>query len=296
MATIQEKFKLSPVQVYVPKGLDDYPFVIKSTSVVGIEVEVENVNHDINIPRGSPWVHTSDSSLRNSGAEFISKPINANTAPAALHQLLTKILIQDCHFSPRTSVHVHLNAQDMEVHQVIDLVLVYAIFEKLLYRFAGRGRVRNIFCVPITETSLCGNLLDGTFRWEKYTGLNLRPLHEGNENRPAYGTIEFRQMHGTFSVDKLCIWIDLITNLKEFIMKSSTKDIRTMIVGMDDSFDFEGLAREVFGSSANVLKFCGLEEIKECYLVAKQALFGPRNTMKLQSMGHDQSRFYKFKG
>ncbi len=297
MTTIQEKFKIATVQVFTPKGLDDHPFPIKSSQIVGIEVEVENVLHDLNIPKGSPWVHTTDNSLRNSGAEFVSKPILASVAPAAISQLLTKILVQDCHFSPRTSVHVHLNAQDMELHQVVDLVLIYAIFEKLLYRFAGRGRVRNIFCVPITETSLCGNLLDNTFRWEKYTGLNLNPLHQPSaETRTAYGTIEFRHMHGTFSVDKLCIWIDLITSLKDFIMKSSTKEIRTMIVNMDDSFDFEALAREVFGSNASVLKFCGLDEIKDCYLVAKQAIFGSRNTQKLQALGHNESRFYTFKG
>lgn len=296
MTTILEKFKLRPVQVFIPKGLDDHPFEIKSEQIIGIEVEVENVQHEINIPKSSPWVHTSDNSLRNNGAEFVTKPIPANTAPGVLAQLLNKILVQECHFSPRTSVHVHVNAQDMALHQVIDLVLVYSIFEKLLYRFAGRGRVRNIFCVPITETNLCSKMIESSLAWEKYTGLNLCPLYQARDDVSAYGTMEFRQMHGTFSVDKLCLWIDLLVHLKEFIMKSDTKNIRRMIIGMDDSFNFDALTREVFGPNAGVLKFCGLEELREGYLVAKEALVGGRNTTKMYSSASDEARFFKFKG
>lgn len=296
---ILEKYRLNPVQVFSPKGLAPHSYSINSGEVVGIEVEVENVVHAYNIPRGSPWVVASDNSLRNSGMEFVSRPIAASDAPASLNQLLTQILVQDCHFSPRTSVHIHLNAQNMEPHQVVNLVLVYGVFERLFYKFAGRGRFRNIFCVPITETNLMNFLAEKGVdaQWSKYTGLNLLPLRpQGDSNQPAYGTIEFRQMHGTFSVEKLCLWIDMITCLKGYIMKSETKDVRAMILGMDDDFNFDLLLHEIFGTKADILKLCSIDEVKNGYLCAKVAMTSAKNVRAFHERGSKDSPFYQFKG
>src|SRR5215213_1967548 len=160
MTTILEKFGINPVQIVVPKGLDYVGSVsIRSEHAIGIEVEVENVVDVARIPKGSVWTSKTDGSLRNAGMEFITMPIPASYAPAVLNQLMTQVLNQHCSFSPRTSVHVHLNVQDLELHQALDYVLLYSIFEKLFYKFAGRGRIRNIFCVPITETDLLVNLI-----------------------------------------------------------------------------------------------------------------------------------------
>lgn len=296
---ILEKYRLRAVEVFSPKGLPPHTFQINSSEVVGIEVEVENVLHSYDVPRGSPWTVTADNSLRNNGMEFVSRPIAARDAPAALNQLLTQILVQECHFSPRTSVHIHLNAQNMEPHQVINLVLIYAVFERLLYKFAGHGRFRNIFCVPLTETNLLTRLAEQGLDtpWSKYTGLNLLPLRtQSNEDRSAYGTIEFRQMHGTFSVEKLCLWIDMITSLKEYIMKSDTKGIRAMIFSMDDNFNFDGLLHEIFGTKADILKLCSTNEVKNGYLCAKLSLASVKNTRVFYERGTKESPFYKFKG
>jgi hypothetical protein len=265
---------------------------------VGIEVEVENTVIQNGIPTGSPWRTEADGSLRNNGMEFISKPIPASFVPGALQQLLASILGADCHFSPRTSVHVHINAQDMETHQVQDLVLVYSVFEKLLYKFAGRGRIRNIFCVPIVETSLLQGMLENGVgsNWSKYTGLNLCPLWEGKNNRSAYGTIEFRHMHGTFSVEKLCLWVQMITKLKTYIMQSSTKDIRSMILSMDDSFDYDGLLRTIFGDTAQVLKFSDIDDVKAGYLATKTAFASSKNLSRITGSVNAAAPFYKFKG
>lgn len=299
MTTILEKFRLTPVKPFVPRDLSPYGFTIDSTELIGIEVEVENVQHHVDIPGGSPWAMTTDNSLRNTGMEFVSRPIAASCAPASLNQLLGTLLNQECHFSPRTSVHVHLNAQDMELNQVTDLVLIYSVFERLFYKFAGRGRIRNIFCVPITETNLLHNFVQIGVggEWSKYTGLNLAPLrHASRDGVSAYGTIEFRQMHGTFSVDKLCLWISLIVALKAFVLKSDTKDIRKLILGMDDNFDFDALLHQVFGELASVLKFNGLEDVRDCYMATKAAMCSTTVSNKVQASLTNDSPFVKFKG
>lgn len=298
MTTILEKFNLAPVVPFIPKGLPAHSYVLESSEIVGIEVEVENSGANHQIPRGSPWNQEADGSLRNNGIEYVSRPIPASFVPGALQQLLTGVLDQDCHFSPRTSVHVHINAQDMQTHQVHDLVMVYSIFEKLLYKFAGRGRIRNIFCVPLVETQMLTHMVESGIghNWSKYTGLNLCPLFEGKSGRTPYGTLEFRHMHGTFSVDKLCLWVEMITSLKQFILKSSTKDIRNMIISMDDSFDFEGLMHQVFGKTSQVFKFSGLEDVKDGYLAVKSAMTSGKNVTRIGSAATREAPFYKFKG
>lgn len=297
MPNIQEKYRLTPVAPARVTGVTPYPFAIASDQLIGIEVEVENVSNN-DIPRGSVWRVETDGSLRNNGMEFITAPIRAAEAPMALSQLLVDVLRQSCHFSPRTSVHVHLNVQDMEVAQAQDMVMLYAVFERLFYRFAGRGRIRNIFCVPITEAGLMAGMTEQTLGagWSKYTGLNLVPIRGNGADGNAYGTIEFRQMHGTFSVDKLCMWIDLITTLKEFVLKSSTKEIRTMVASMDSDFDYQALLHKIFGDRAGWLKYEGFEDVRATHLAAKSAMMTVKTRTGIRQAVSSDSAYYKFKG
>lgn len=301
MTTILEKFKLKPVVAYTVGDLPDVDFKIESDHLVGIEVEVENVlEFKSSWPKNTVWNMIEDGSLRNAGKEFVSKPIKASEAPKALNQLLNIVLSKECcHFSPRTSVHVHLNVQDMEVHQVIDLVLVYMIFERLFYKFAGRGRAQNIFCVPITSTSLPGQFAEYGLgkRWQKYTGLNLLPISSGHrEEDRGQGTVEFRQMHGTFKVEKLCAWIDIITRLKEYILKTPTKDIRGIISSMNDDFDFEKWLYEIFNTRAASFKYKDIEEVRLGYYAAKFALASTKVNSRLNQSASKDAPFYLFKG
>lgn len=298
MPNIQEKYRLTPVVGQRVTGVQPYPFVIPSQQLIGIEVEVENVSSG-DLPRGSVWRIETDGSLRNNGMEYISAPIMASEAPMALSQLLVDVLRQSCHFSPRTSVHVHLNVQDMEVVTVQDMVMLYAVFERLFYRFAGRGRIRNIFCVPITETSLMAGMTEQALGagWSKYTGLNLVPIRGSTgTGDTAYGTVEYRQMHGTFSVDKLCMWIDLITTLKEFVLKTSTKEIRSMILNMDRDFDYHALLLRIFGDKATWFKYDGFEDVARTHLVAKTALLTAKTRAGIRNAVAGDTPFYKFKG
>lgn len=294
METILDKVGLAPVRVMQNRGWPHHQYKILSNQIIGIEVEVENTNFKNGIPDGSPWQEKGDGSLRNNGYEFVSKPIYAHDAPSALQQLLVDILGEDCHFSPRTSVHIHLNVQDLTQAQVTDLVLVYLLFEKLFYRFAGKGRHRSIFCVPIQDTGLADFLGSHgciNHAWEKYTGLNLCPIVGNRDGVHAYGTVEFRHMHGTFDVEKLSIWIDLITSLKDYILKKGTDPIRELVSKATSKYDFEPLAHEVFGTAAKYLKYKGGEELEKGLVAAKAAIMKEVNfTVDLISP------YFKFKG
>jgi hypothetical protein len=290
MTTIRERYGLAEVTAHRVTGLASVvcPHVIKSPELIGIEVEIENV---VELP-GNPnkaWQIIEDGSLRNNGREFITKPVAASNAPVLLEYLMNGYLAKNCCFSPRTSVHVHLNMQDFTTPQVIDFVMLYSLFEKLFYKFCGRGRVKNIYCVPLIDTDLLANLGEKNLEhagWSKYTGLNLLPLQQ-------YGTVEFRHMHGTRDVGKLCVWINLITKLKEYVRAHSTKDIRNDVINMTDDYAFGELLYNIFGEYTEVFKFEGLNEVT--YLPAKQALSVRHNTDVIRGRAVNTSEFYKFK-
>jgi hypothetical protein len=265
---------------------------VPSQELVGIEIEVENMQqanpgHDIN----RVWNIVQDGSLRNNGLEFTTKPIPASAAPVALEYLLKQYLSQECCFSPRTSVHVHLNVQNLQQAQVLDYLLLYVVFEQLFYKFVGKGRQKNIYCVPLSDSNLLANLVDyGETRrsqWSKYTGLNTLPVGE-------YGTIEWRHMHGTTDVAKLSVWINLITKLKEYVVRVGTKGVRSAIAEMHDGYNFSGLLQEIFGEHAEHLRYEGPKELS--YLQAKQAMASYSTTRTVQGNLSPRSSFFTFKG
>ena len=292
MTTIREIYGLGDVQPYKYTGLSTItsPYVVKSNELIGIEVEIENVGNDLNGNPNKVWQVVDDGSLRNAGREFVTKPILAASSPVLLDYLFNIYLPKQCCFSPRTSVHVHLNMLDFTTNQVADVILLYALFERLFYKFTGRGRAKNIYCVPLVETNLlvglCGRDLRET-GWSKYTGLNILCLSN-------YGTIEFRHMHGTSDVEKLSIWINLITALKEFVRSTNSKDIRTSIIQMDDDFDYLALMTRIFGEYTKYLKYEHLSEIS--YNEVKHAITTTETVRRQRALSKKESLFYSFKG
>lgn len=265
---------------------------VDSSELVGIEVEVENAQ--ISAEAGGlnkVWMVKGDGSLRNAGFEFVSKPIPASQAPQALEYLMTHRLDQGCCFSPRTSVHVHLNMQDFTSAQVLDYMLIYVVFERLFYKFVGKGRMKNIYCVPLADTDLLSALVEyGEQRgrgWSKYTGLNTLPLSN-------FGTLEWRHMHGTFDVKKLSVWVNIITKIKEYVKVTPTAAIRAEIAAMNDGYDFERLLYSVFGDHANDLRYESVLELN--YLQAKQAIASVKTLSKIRSAVTKTGAYFKVRG
>ncbi len=273
--TIREHFGMSAVRAAKTKLPLLEGIVIKSEHLIGIEVEVENVG--IAKDFDTTWTTTDDGSLRNRGVEFVSKPIPASLAPTLLNNLLVDSLSKTCSFSPRTSVHIHLDMQTATASQVVDFLGMYCLFEKLLYQYAGRRRNKNIYCVPISETRLATGFAHNSIQmisdWRKYTGLNLLPL-------ASYGTVEFRHMHGTFDVAKLCGWIQLIVLLKDFVLNST--DLKKRILSMDAATSWQPLVEEVFGEHSKLLTIKNPSEFLAGLMTAKSMYFNINNATSLR--------------
>jgi hypothetical protein len=222
--------------------IDNNTVPINSNSIVGIEVEVENVN---SWTESRIWQPKEDGSLRNKGVEYISKPLPATLVPQALTNLYNHILPTYRDFSNRTSIHVHLDVTDLTEEQVNYLIFLYVIFENSFYRIVKKERKKNIFCVPIQESSLIRNLSFnriphfGDFRWYKYCGLNVLPV-------PTLGTVEFRHLHGTDNLHLICNWVGLITKLKDFIVNSDLDYLLSSIKYLNTNSKYLSFTQDVF--------------------------------------------------
>lgn len=241
--------------------------MVDNSTYVGIEVEVEGVLNNSSIEMlevdedGNTrflWRNVEDGSLRNNGREFVSLPVKGDNIPFAL-DVLSKHLKTNTHckgheFSDRTSVHIHMNALDLTIEQTMNVMLTYIIVEPLLYKFCGGSRHKNIFCVPLNQTSLAGYIQEVISHgltgrsdyfacinsWKKYTGFNMRPLR-------TQGTIEFRHMVGTMDVDKLLLWINLILKIRMFAQRKSFNELKEFILNLNTTSEYMMFINDVFG-------------------------------------------------
>lgn len=267
MTTITKYFGVvSPSTTIPTKSVDSELVKITSLNYIGIEVEVEKLNTGLNVPEY--WNSTTDGSLRNNGQELISVPIPAYFAPTILRNLFVELERQNTHFSPRTSIHVHVDCTKYTLAEVQNIVLLYTLVEKYLYSFVSKNRQQNIYCIPLIETNLLNSFLtnEGFQDWSKYTGLNLRPLRE-------IGTIEFRQLHGTMDLDKVCNWITLITKLVNFAVSQNDKEFKQFISELDASFNIDQFLVKIFGEHSRLLKINNPVFYLESYLLVKQCFF-----------------------
>lgn len=228
-------------------------YQVGSDDAIGIEVEVEGIL-DItkHVVASTNWTFVEDSSLRDNGIEFVSKPLQIKEAPKAIAVLWTILEFsnkKNQYFSWRTSIHIHLNMRERTVSHIIRFILTYLIFEESLYEFSGADRKHSIFCLPIKESDLIFSLNDFlhkklTFKpfinqWPKYTGLNLHPLLDK-------GTVEFRHMEGTNSPERICKWIGLIAQMQKYCDTVKLKTLIEEILKLNTTSNYEKLKRDVF--------------------------------------------------
>jgi len=219
-------------------GLNDTYTNAGAPLLFGIECEIESIL-DNNLTRD--WESKADGSLRNSGVEYVSKPLSLERAIEAftnLHEGCLEIRNPEEKFSQRTSIHVHVNCKNLESEHVRNTVLLYALFEELFFLQVDPSRRENIHCVALNDTHLPGRyafpLQDMFSIWSKYTALNLKPLS-------TLGTIEFRHSDGHDDVRRFRDWLTCIERLFA-VAKATPLSPNTV-----DKESVQKMADEVFG-------------------------------------------------
>jgi len=188
---------------------------------VGLEIECEGENLYATPLRW--WRGEADGSLRTTNGHppieyVLRKPIIRDQLPAAFDYLEEKLKESGAKLvhSPRTSVHVHVNATDCTLKQVVTWYCLYLCVEDLLLRFCGPTRESNLFCLGVKDATGFKMMLETAIAEDDYH-LQLNQLRYSACNwaaLPKYGSLEFRSMRGTLDRQTILDWVDILLSIK----------------------------------------------------------------------------------
>lgn len=207
---------------YVKPTLVKHPLIVNN-EMLGIEIELENVSGRL---RSLYWVEKSDGSLRNNGREFVFRgPLGGVDLFKALSEAGKHFYEIKPSATWRCSTHVHMDVRDMEVKELKSLILLYTIFEEVLFKCSGYNRYRNNFGPAfgfaqqqIEVLSNIWHLSDSEFLdrvlgcWSKYSSLNLLPIGR-------FGSVEFRIANALTATGELIRLCNRFLMLKEWALR-----------------------------------------------------------------------------
>lgn len=217
--TVNEVYRGEAVR---PRSIQRHPLVV-GTNLVGVEIELENITRVTH--RFDYWSVKSDGSLRN-GLEFVFRgPTGGLDLFNAVVELDSYLFDKNPDDSWRCSTHVHVDARDMNLAQLKNLILIWVVYEKLMFRLSGMHRYTNNFCCAIgfaqQQLDVLSNnwnkdttrsFLTGVLRqWDKYSAMNLIPL-------TSFGSVEFRISEATWKKGKLLMLCNRLLSMKELAM------------------------------------------------------------------------------
>jgi hypothetical protein len=229
-----------------------------ANGLFGIEIEVEGDKLPGNCP--PQWNIVDDGSLRgrfpDQRSEFVlRKPLGKDEAIQSVNDLKNHL---DKHnavleFSFRTSVHVHVNVQDMNINQYLNMLYTYLLLENALVRYCGDERIANRFCLRLQDAEGFTQYLTELFRNGVSTlaRANVDALKYASVNiaaTPKYGSLEFRAMQGNLSPKYIETWILALNNIREYALKmKNPQAVHDDFVRMSPSKFMEKVLGDTYG-------------------------------------------------
>lgn len=194
----------------------------------GIEIEVEGTG----LPRevNQYWRCEADNSLRGESMEYIfAKPQPLDKVKAIVKTLEKKFkdIGSVLNFSFRTSVHVHMNVQELTPERVLSTIYTYLLVEDALMNLCGENRKGNRFCLRLQDAeglverlAIAFSDLKNGFGYipkdtVRYSAVNVEAI-------PKYGSLEFRAMSGNCDPERIYNWCSVLDCLKQFTEKYNT--------------------------------------------------------------------------
>lgn len=278
--TVRDIFKLKKPPTWQPAA--DMQAFAKHPDhelIYGIELEIEHASFDWEM---AGFRATEDGSLRNGGVEYVSVPMYYPALAYSLTQFFSKFRPDEFNYSERTSIHVHTNCQDLTIEQLKNVLILYQVFEDVLFAWIGHDRDKNIFCVPWSQTRTTHKILDeiesfikmSSVERNKYTALNLVPIQ-------SQGTLEWRHMHGHGNVERILQWLRIIGHVYRVARSMDHKEVRELCVNLNTTSQYDQLLDMVFKDEATALRIPGYRLLLENgVLNMKYSLFTKANKNK----------------
>lgn len=238
-------------------------FFVLPKHKVGVEFEVEGVVDKTKLQEEMEkinFVSVHDGSLRNSGLEFNSCPIFGKDLFNFVNKAITILSNNGIILSSRCGFHVHLDMTHFTPNQIINHIIIYCIFEKVLFKYCGNNRQHNPFCIPLNDTygqiyklgglitfdanSLEKEINQNKFRdlclgTMRYLALNIAALHK-------HGTLEYRHAAMCLDINFIFNWINIIMS----IHKASNVEYIINLPSLQTKEEYEQFAKQIFSHQA----------------------------------------------
>lgn len=236
---INDVFGRKPIVTHDPDTFWPLP-----SELIGVEIEVEDLDRQGNV--APYWTQHQDGSLRN-GVEFVlAGPTGGRQLTEAINTFFDAGM--NYSISPRTSVHIHINASDnMTVDQFRNMFTIMYLFEPAVFRWADENRKWCGYCSPLTDLtpSRIINILNdsrdetrfisavrGDGNSDRYYGFNVAAYHR-------HGTVEFRYFPCTTDRTKVIEWIKFCMCVKKAARRhGSPEDILALLQTRDGVQNF----------------------------------------------------------
>lgn len=254
---------------------------------VGIEIEVEGQYLPIGVD--ARWVAHEDGSLRGESKEYVlHKPVPVAETRDCLESLAKNLKEAGSKlaFSFRTSVHVHINVQDLTYPQYLNMLYAYFLLEEPFMTFCGKERKGNRFCLRLQDAEGMLDTYNMLFR-HGYAALreippNLVRYSAMNvEATTKYGSLEFRGMRGTMDVDTIETWVQAIYRLREF---AKSIENPTQVYNLYAELEAQGFLQHVLGDLAEQFYYVRMvKDIQRSFSLSLDLPFAYADSAKLDA-------------
>lgn len=210
----------------------DTPLLALRKCNTGLEFEAENVRNPlpIDVDEAGFWEQKADGSLRGAGMEYVLRePLFGNDLIKATRWLCDWASTERLEANYRTGLHVHIDCRNMDTAQLVTMVVLYALYEPIIYDWVGDDREGSIFCMPfykaegvlkeiVDAVNSKDNIRLQAERIDRYAGLNLNALSR-------FGTVEWRHMKTTFNFERVRKWINICQSFKKYARANPLKPV-----------------------------------------------------------------------
>lgn len=261
----------------------DYLDLSRKQGSFGVEIEME-LNNFLDTPAvdelyQSGWNVCNDGSLRGPSCELVMRTPKSLTETHNMVSDVSHILNRhDLHITPsiRAGVHIHMNMQRSTIGEMFKFLLAYYPLETVLLRQCGFGRQGNLFCLRGRDAEYVFEALENAVEGEnlydlrtdslRYSAMNIQSLFK-------FGSVEFRALATTPSLDNITKWCSIMQKLKDYSSKTATSwDVIGNISGdgpenyvrnvlgedLASEFIYDGMAEDIMKDVRNVQRLAFL--------------------------------------
>ena len=231
-----------------------------------VEIEAEPIMPDADSSSGlserftgRDWEVRREPSLSKKGVEFVSPTTSGDTLDEEVRFAVDALRSAGYDATPWASVHVHVDARDMDQRTVGKIILLSGVNQDNVYQVCPRHRYNSPFCQPFPIAFI--RALEGRLRdddrsdcisdvWEDYLGATMghsqaawhRPSRwYGVNYRPfrSQGSVEWRMFNEPLDADAIMRWCEVV---HQIVDRGATMEIDDIVEPKDWSDFFRMLS------------------------------------------------------